>query len=117
MSDEFGEFSEREPRKPQKTKSSSMTLEKAVEMGEYDPSFLATFPEWATFSNNIRFNYIMRAIKNRKRFLQLNYAETFNVIDFSLKPELKIVLQNIQNKLAEIQKDEEKLRLEYSTKL
>lgn len=117
MSDEFGEMSERAPKSKPGTPPAGMTLEKAVEMGEYDPSFLATFPEWANFSNNIRFNYIMKAIKNRKRFLQLNYAETFNVIDFSLKPELQTVLKNITDKLKEIQKDEEKLRLEYSSKL
>lgn len=117
MSGEFEDTIESPPKVKTRSKKSTMTLEKAVDMGEYDPTYLATFPEWATFSNNIRFNYIRKGIKNRRRFLQLNWAETFNVIDFSSKPELQTVLNNIQSKLAELLKDEERLRLEYSSKL
>lgn len=118
MSDEFGELNEREPSggspPPQGPK---MTLEKAISMGEYDEKFLSTFPEWATLSNNLRFNYIIQAIKHRRFFLNRNYAETFNVIDFSKKPELKKVLDSIVKRLAELQVDEEKIRIDYATKL
>ena len=113
MSDEFGEFSEREPSTKPKKRKSTMTLEKAVEMGEYDPAFLSTFPEWVTFSNYIRWNYIRQAIKNRRRFLLLNWAETNNVLDFRLKPEMKEVLDRINKQLEELNRNEEKLRIEY----
>lgn len=112
MADEFGEFSERQPKASHK-RSTKMTLEKAVKMGEYNPSFLSTFPEWATFTNNIRWHYIREAIKNRRRFLCLNYAETTNVLDLHLKPEMKQVLDKISQQLLFLDKDEEKLRLEF----
>ena len=111
------EFSERTPKSKPKSASPQMTLERAIELGEYDEKFLETFREWHELSNNIRFNYILKAIKNRRQFLRLNYAETFNVIDYSQKPELKKVLEAINNRLNELQKEEEKYRVEYSSKL
>ncbi|MBI2464810.1 hypothetical protein HYV64_01590 [Candidatus Shapirobacteria bacterium] len=117
MTDEFGELSERAPKSKPKVTTPQMTLERAVELGEYDEKFLSTFREWHNLSDNIRFNYILRAIKNRRQFLRLNYAETFNVIDYSQKPELKKVLEAINDRLEELQKEEEKYRIEYSSKL
>jgi hypothetical protein len=117
MSDESMEFSETTPRSKPKPKSPQMTLEKAIELGEYDEKFLETFSEWHNLSHNIRFNYILKAIKNRRQFLRQNYAETFNVIDYSQKPELKKVLEAINARLNELQKEEEKIRINYSTKL
>lgn len=117
MTDEFGEMSERTPKSKSKTSSPQMTLERAIELGEYSPKFLSTFPQWLDLSDNIRFNYILRAIKNRRQFLRLNYAETFNVTNYSQKPELKKVLEAINDRLEELQKEEEKYRIEYSSKL
>jgi len=113
MSDEFGELSEREPVSKPKKPMPKMTLEKAVEMGEYDPKFLATFPEWSTFSDNIRWHYIRDAIRNRRRFLLLNWAETNNVLDLRLKPEMNDVLDRINDQLKALNAEEEKLRLEF----
>lgn len=117
MSDEFGEFSERTPKSKPFPKSANMTLDKAVDLGEYDENFLETFPEWHNLSDNIRFNYLLKAIKNRRQFLRLNYAETFNILDYSKKPELAKVLNSINDRLNDLQKDEEKIRVKYSTKL
>jgi len=64
-------------------------LQMAVEMGEYDPKYLSTFLEWQRLSKNMRWQTIRRALRNRKRLLRLNYAEIFNQLDFSKKPELK----------------------------
>jgi len=114
MTDEFGEFSER-PSKSTSPLPAKMTLEKAVEMGEYNPSFLSTFPEWSTFTNNIRWHYVREAIKNRRRFLQLNYAETNNVLDLHLKPEMKQVLDKITEQIILLNREEERLRLEFLT--
>lgn len=113
MSDEFGELQEREPKSKPTKRSTKMTLEKAVEMGEYDPNFLATFPEWAGFTNNIRWHYIRQAIRNRRNFLLINWAETNNVLDFRLKPEMKEVLDKINNQVIFLNQEEERLRLEY----
>jgi hypothetical protein len=112
MADEFGEFSERQPQStPQK--KLKMTLEKAIEMGEYNPDFLSTFPEWSTFTNYIRWHHIRRAIVNRRRFLLLNYAETNNVLDLRLKPEMKLVMDRIYRQLDLLAREEERLRLEF----
>jgi len=35
------------------TIATKLTLEKAVELGEYDSSFLANFPEWHSLSRHI----------------------------------------------------------------
>jgi hypothetical protein len=113
MSDEFGELSETEPRSKPKKPVNKMTLDKAVEMGEYNPNFLSTFPEWVGLTNNIRWHYIRDAIQNRRKFLLLNWAETNNVLDFSQKPEMKVVLDNIMKQVQLLNQEEEKLRLEY----
>jgi len=94
--------------------SPDLTLDKVVEMGEYDINFLSTFSQWQSFSKNMKWHYILQGLKNRRKFLELNYAETFNIIDFSKKPQLQQVLDNIQTQLKQLQSDEEKLRLEYT---
>ncbi len=48
---------EEEKKEPGKSSSipyaaSSMTLQKAVDLGEYHPDFLANFPEWHTLSRH-----------------------------------------------------------------
>ncbi len=116
MADEFGENLEIQPRgssKNPKKGSSSITFDQAVDMGEYNPQYLSTFPKWQNLTKNLKWNYIRQAIKNRRRFLEVNYAETFNVIDFSKKPQLQKVLNSIQSQLKQLQQDEEELRLEY----
>jgi hypothetical protein len=46
--------------------------------------------------------------------LRVQWAEINNVLDFRLKPHLKEALLNIQKQLKELDKDEERLYLEYS---
>ncbi len=108
--DEFGEnIKGSKPGKP----SPTMTLQKAVDMGEYDPSYLSTFPEWLTLSKHIQFQFIRNGIENRRHLLLQQYAEISNVIDFRLKPELKQTLQNIHKQLKSLDEKFEKLSLEY----
>lgn len=91
-----------------------LTFAKAIELGEYDPDFLATFPEWATFSRHVQFEYIKQALDNRRRQLTVQWAEINNFLDFSQKPHLKAALDNIQKQLRVLQNDREKLYVEYS---
>lgn len=100
--------------KPSLSMQTKMTLEKAVDMGEYNPEFLATFPEWHLLSRHIQFEYIRKALDNRNRQLVLQWAEINNILDYSTKPELKIAQQNIQNQIKKVDKDRERLYLEYS---
>jgi len=93
---------------------SKMTLEEAINFGEYDPAYLATFPDWHTLSRHIQFQHIRRALDNCERQLRVQWAEIVNFLDFSQKPHLKDALENIQKQMKVVDKDREKLYLEYS---
>jgi hypothetical protein len=93
--------------------SQKMTLQKAVDFGEYDPKFLSTLPEWHTLSKHIQFQFIQKAMENRRHQLLAQYAAISNVLDFRLKPELKETLSNIHKQLKQIDTDFEKISLEY----
>lgn len=54
--DEIEEIEQNLRSKPPVTVT-KLTLEKAVELGEYDPDYLANFPEWHTLSRHIQFEY------------------------------------------------------------
>ena len=94
--------------------SGPMTLQKAIEMGEYDVSFLSTFPEWYTLSRHVQIQYIKQAMNNRQRQLDLSWAEIVNVIDFSKKPHLKEALKNIEERWKKLRQDKEILYTESS---
>lgn len=94
--------------------SANMTLQKAVDLGEYDPDYLATFSEWHTYSRNIQWQMIKKALENRERQLVVQWAEINNVIDFSKKPHLKEALRNIEQQRKKVLADKEDLMLEYS---
>jgi hypothetical protein len=111
---------ENEPKEPKiggkpRFSKSGMTFEKAIDFGEYDPNFLSQFPEWHTYSRHTQFEYIRKALKNRHRQLLTQWAELTNVLDFSLKPHVKDGLKNIENQLKELEKDKERLFIEYSS--
>lgn len=94
--------------------SSDLTLQKAIDLGEYDPKFLGQFPQWHTFSRHIQFEYIRKALDNRNRQLITQWAEITNVLDFRLKPHLQEALRNIEAQLQTLKEDKEKLYIEYS---
>lgn len=93
--------------------SQNMTLQKAVDMGEYNPDFLSTFTEWHTLSKHIQFQFIQTAMENRRHQLLAQYAAISNVLDFRLKPELKETLNSIHKQLKKIDEDFEKISMEY----
>ena len=93
----------------------TMTLQKAVDMGEYNPEYLATFPEWHDISRHVQFQHIRKALDNRNQHLISQWAEINNIIDFRLKPHLVVALKNIQKQLDKLNHDREKLYVEYSS--
>lgn len=95
--------------------SSMMTLQKAVDLGEYDPEFLAKFSEWESLSRHVRLQFIRQGIDNRRKNLLMQWAELNNVLDFSTKPGIKTALRNVEKQLKKIEEDREKIYLEYST--
>lgn len=102
-----------------KTKSpppaaANMTLQKAVDMGEYDPQFLSGFVEWHSLSRHIRFQYIRQALDNRRHQLLAQWAAIYNALNFEKKPELHAAAQNVKKQLDKLESDREKLYIEYS---
>ena len=91
-----------------------MTLQKAIELGEYDPSFLANFPEWHILGRHVQFQYIKQALDNRHRQLIVQWAEINNMLDFSTKPHLQMALDNLTKQIKKLEKDRETLYVEYS---
>lgn len=94
----------------------TMTLQKAVDLGEYKPEFLETFAEWHILSPHVQLQYIRQALANRRKHLLTQWAEISNVLDFRLKPELKGALRKIEDQMRKLEDDREKLYLEYSSK-
>ncbi|MDO8577232.1 MAG: hypothetical protein Q7R82_02705 [Candidatus Daviesbacteria bacterium] len=94
--------------------SGIMTLEKAVDLGEYDPDYLATFPEWHTLSRHIQWEFINKALKNRERQIMQQYAAVNNVLDFSKKSEAQAALKSIEEQYKKFRDTKEKLLMEYS---
>ena|SRR3990167_4745357 len=111
--EDFEALEKIKPSRP-KAKSATMTLEKAVEFGEYDPEYLATFPEWHSLTRHIQWEYIKKALKNRERQLLSQYAAVNNVLDFSKKPEAHKALKKIEAQMAILRDEEERLLIEYS---
>lgn len=92
-----------------------MTFEEAIQMGEYKPEFLAKFPEWQTYGHHVQFEYISKAIANRKRQLMQKWAEAVNFTNQSTIPDLqKKIASNIFDQVRQLGEEKEKLYLEYS---
>lgn len=102
------------PTQKSPSSNSVMTLQKAIDLGEYDPEYLATFPEWHTLTKHLQWQLLRKALKNRWTILAMNWAEVNNQPDFRLKPELKKALEGIQKQLDDLQIDEERLQIEFT---
>jgi hypothetical protein len=96
------------------SKSSSITLDKAIELGEYEPGYLAGFPEWKEFSRHVQFEYIKKALDNRHRQIIFQYAELNNVLDLRNKPHVKEAIKKVEKRLQEFTEEREKLFIEYA---
>lgn len=86
-----------------------MTLQKAVDLGEYDPEYLSKLDGWNDLTSHLQWRMVHQAIKNRRTSLMVNWAEIANHPNFSKKPELKKIQESIENKLKQLQNDEEEL--------
>jgi len=101
---------------PSNFRPQTLTLQKAVDMGEYDSSVLATFPEWHLLSPHMRFLYIKEALDNRYKQLMMQWSEINNILDSSKKPQMQKALDNIQDQIHKVESDREKIYFEYSNK-
>ncbi len=100
---------------PAPVKSSPMlTLQKAIDLGEYEPSYLSKFPEWDQLPRHSKFQLIKQALDNRLKQLAVQWSDVNNVLDFRNKPHLKEALKNIEDQRLKVLQDKEDLYLEYS---
>lgn len=97
-----------------KSKTNILSFKDAIRMGEYNPQFLATYPEWQQFSPHVQFQYIRQALENRRKQLLMQWAEVNNMLDFRMKPQLADTLKNIEKQLKQVEKDRENIYFEFS---
>jgi len=93
---------------------SNMTLQTAIDLGEYDPDYLANFPEWHNLGRHAQLQLIRQAFENREYQLVAQWAEINNLLDFSQKPHLQKALKNIEKQRHLLASEKERIYLEYS---
>ena len=91
-----------------------LSFKESIEMGKYEPSYLAQYEEWNSFDKQIQLQYIVQGIKNRRKQLRLQWANLNNQLDFSKKPYLQSALQKIEQAIKDLNDDEERLMVEYA---
>jgi len=91
-----------------------LSFDEAIRMGEYNPKYLANYPEWHQFSRHVQFQYIQKAVENRRRQLLKQWAAVNNILNFSKKPHLAEALENISEQMEVVEDDRETLFVEYS---
>jgi hypothetical protein len=91
-----------------------MTLQKAIDLGEYEPEYLSRFPDWQQLSRHVQFQLIRKAIANREYQLVSEWCAVNNVLDFSKKPELRDALRNIEKQQKQLKVDTERLYIEWT---
>jgi len=102
---------------PQTPTPPTITLAAAIDLGEYKPDYLSTFPEWHSLSTHIQWEFIRKALDIRHRQLITHYAELSNTLEFSQKPAVQEAMKNVEKQLKALSRDKEKLYIEYSTKM
>ena len=90
------------------------TLEKAIDLGEWQPQVLAKYPEWNSLSKHARYQLIRQGMKNHRTHLRMQWAEISNQPNFSQKPHLKPALKKIEKALKELTVEEEMIQIEYA---
>lgn len=95
----------------------NITLQEAIEFGEYDPQFLQNFAEWHTLSPHIQWQLIRKALDTRRRQLLTQYAELNNALDLSKKPEVREAMRKVETQMSHLAQEKERLYVEYSNKM
>jgi hypothetical protein len=101
----------------QPSKKSTLTLQQAVDYGEYNSHYLANFPEWHGLSSHIQWQLIRKALDIRHRQLMTHYAKLSNTLDLSKKPVVQNAMKNLEKQPDTLSRDKERLYVEYSTKI
>lgn len=95
----------------------TLTLQQAIDFGEYNPGYLSNFSEWHTLSGHIQWQLIRRALDIRQQQLLTHYAELSSSLEFSKKPHVQEAMKNVERQLRILAQDKEQLYVEYSSKM
>ncbi len=96
------------------SQTGKLTLLRAVELGEYEPKILSHFPEWSQLSRHAQFQLVRKGLSTRNTQLQSTWAEINNQSNFSSKPQLQTALRNIEQQIAELRFEEDRLFVEFT---
>lgn len=97
------------------TQTQSITLQQAIDFGEYNPKYLANFPEWHTLSSHIQWQLIRKALDIRQKQLITQYAELNNALDLRLKPHIHEAMKSVEKQLSDLAEDREELYVKFSS--
>lgn len=113
------EYEEREHKKksPKSNQRQSITLQQAIEFGEYDPKYLTKFSEWHDLSLHIQWQLIRKALDIRNKQMFSQYSELNSVLDFSKKPHIWSAMKNLERQVEILAQDRERLYIEYTNKM
>ncbi len=79
------------------------------------PELLSQYPEWQTLSHHVQWEYIAKAMANRKTQLMRKWSETINFMDQSDIVGLKKqIADSIFEQIRKLGEGKERLYLEYS---
>ena len=95
----------------------SLTLNEAIDFGEYNPDYLAQFEEWDTLTPHIQWQLIRKAVDIRRQQMITQYAELNNVLNLSKKPHVQSAMKNVEKQLDDLRKDREDLYVVYSKRM
>lgn len=101
---------------PATAQTQFITLQKAIELGEYEPSVLSKFDDWKLLSAHGQWQLIKQGLDNHERQLRVQWADVCNVLDFSKKTHLQAALRAIESKIKKVWDDRERLYLEFAQK-
>ncbi len=99
------------------TATTTITLLKAIELGEYEPTTLSRFPEWHTLSRHAQYELVRKGMQNHDFQLRRLWAEINNQLNFSAKPALQKARDNVDAQIRSLRKDEDRLMVEFTASL
>jgi len=94
--------------------AATISLQQAIDFGEYNPEYLSNFAEWHNLSPHVQWQLIRKALDIRHKQLITHYAELNNALYLSKKPHVQHAMKSVEKQLKQLMEDRESLYVEYS---
>jgi hypothetical protein len=66
----------------QSVKQNLLSFDQAIEMGIYDPFELANYPKWHQMNSHVQFQFVRKALDNKRRQLMVQWSEISKYFGF-----------------------------------